>query len=71
MPMIRVEMFPGRTTEQKRAFAKAVTEAFVTHCNGTPQSVQIVFQDVAKDDWATAGKLASDPVEAAPKSKSA
>ena len=71
MPMIKVELFPGRTTDQKRAFAKAVTEAFVTHCNGTPQSVQIIFQDVAKEDWATAGRLASDPVEAAPKSKSA
>ena len=61
MPMIRVEMFPGRTIDQKRAFAKAVTEAFVTHCKGTPHSVQIVFQDVPKEDWATAGKLASDP----------
>jgi 4-oxalocrotonate tautomerase len=71
MPMIKVEMFPGRTKEQKRAFAKAVTEAFVTHCNGTPQSVQIIFQDVAKEDWATAGKLASDPVEASPVSKTA
>lgn len=71
MPMIKVEMFPGRTKDQKRAFAKAVTEAFVTHCGGTPQSVQIIFQDVAKEDWATAGKLASDPAEAAPAAKSA
>lgn len=61
MPMIRVEMFPGRTTEQKRAFAKAVTDAFAQTCGGNAQSVQIVFQDVSRDDWATAGKLASDP----------
>ena len=59
MPMIRVELFPGRTTEQKAAFAQAVTDAFVTHCKGTPESVQIVFQDVARSDWAMAGKLAS------------
>ena len=64
MPMIRVEMFPGRTAEQKRAFAKAVTDAFVQTCGGTPQSVQIVFQDVSKDDWATAGRLASDAATA-------
>lgn len=60
MPMIRVEMFPGRTPEQKREFAKAVTESFVKICGGTPQSVQIVFQDVDRGDWATAGKLAAD-----------
>lgn len=60
MPMIKVEMYPGRTVEQKRAFAKAITESFVTICGGTPQSVHVVFQDVAKSDWAIAGVLGSD-----------
>ncbi len=60
--MIHVEMFAGRTGDQKREFAKAVTDAFVHTCGGTPQSVQIVFTDVAKADWAVAGALASDPV---------
>lgn len=60
MPMIRVEMFPGRTKEQRARFAEAVTASFVELCGGTPESVQIVFQEVSRDDWATAGKLASD-----------
>ena len=60
MPMIRVELYPGRTADQKRRFAKAVTEAFVEICGSTPESVQVVFQDVKKEDWATAGALASD-----------
>lgn len=59
MPMIRVEMFPGRTSEQKQMFAAAVTEKFVEICGGTRQSVQIVFTEVARDDWATAGWLSS------------
>jgi 4-oxalocrotonate tautomerase len=59
MPMISVEMFPGRTSEQKQRFAAAVTDGFVEICGGTRQSVQIVFVEVAKDDWATAGTLAS------------
>ena len=66
MPMIRIEMYPGRTTDQKRAFAKAVTESFVTICGGTPQSVQIVFQEIEKADWATAGALASDAAASPP-----
>jgi len=60
MPMIRVEMFPGRTQEQKAAFARAVTDAFVSICGGTPESVHIVYRDVPRTDWAVAGKLASD-----------
>lgn len=59
MPIIRVEMFDGRSREQKEKFARAVTEDFVSICGGTPQSVQVVFSDVSRDDWATAGTLAS------------
>jgi len=61
MPMIRVEMYEGRTPEQKRACAEAMTRAFVETCGGVPEAVQIVFTDVARHDWATAGRLASDP----------
>lgn len=67
MPMIRVELLAGRTAQQKRDFAKAVTDSFVAICGSTPQAVQIVFQDVAKDDWATAGRLLSDPPDPAPR----
>jgi 4-oxalocrotonate tautomerase len=58
--MIRVEMFEGRTAEQKRVLAKALTDAFISTAGGTPEQVHIVMTDVAKDDWAVAGKLCSD-----------
>ncbi len=60
MPMIRVEMFAGRTPEQKSALVKALTEAFVSTAGGTPQAVQVILQDVEKSSWATAGVLASE-----------
>lgn len=60
MPMIRVEMYEGRTVEQKRNLAKALTDSFCETCNGTPESVQIVIQDIAKEDWAAGGVLAVD-----------
>lgn len=63
MPVIRIEMFEGRSVDQKRACAEAVTKAWVDTCGGTPSSVTIIFDDVAKSDWATAGRLASDPKE--------
>jgi len=60
MPMIRVEMYKGRTRDQKRALARELTEAFNRACGGTPQSVQVVIAEVDKEDWATAGVLAVD-----------
>ena len=61
MPVIRIEMFEGRTVDQKRACAAAVTKAFIDTCGGKPASVTIIFADVAKSDWAASGRLASDP----------
>jgi len=62
MPIIKVDMFTGRTREQKRALARELTEAFVRAVGGKPESVTIVFQDVAKEDWAVAGALMADKV---------
>lgn len=60
MPMIRVEMLPGRSLEQKRDYAKAVTElsAEILGCSTT--AVSIVFTEVEREDWATGGVLVSD-----------
>jgi len=70
MPVIHVEMFAGRSREQKEKFARAITDSFVSICGGTPQSVQVIFSDIAKDDWATAGTLASTPAPEKPAAKS-
>jgi 4-oxalocrotonate tautomerase len=60
MPTIHVELFEGRTLEQKRAYAKALTEATVQTLGSEPESVEIIFTDVKKHDWATGGVLWSD-----------
>jgi len=60
MPIIRIEMFKGRTREKKRELARELTDAFVRVCGGTPESVTIVMQDVDKTDWAVAGTLMAD-----------
>jgi 4-oxalocrotonate tautomerase len=60
MPTIRVEMFEGRTPEQKRDFVKALTEAAVKTLGSSPDSVDVILTDIKKSDWATAGQLWSD-----------
>ncbi len=60
MPTIRVELFAGRSVEQKRALAAALTEAAVRTLGGSADSVDVLFFDIARQDWATAGVLWSD-----------
>jgi 4-oxalocrotonate tautomerase len=61
MPTINVQMFDGRSNEQKRAFIKAVTEATCSTLGCGAESVDIIIEEVKRENWATAGKLWSDP----------
>jgi 4-oxalocrotonate tautomerase len=66
MPTIRVEMFEGRTPEQKRALVAALTDACVRTLGSAPDSVDILLYDIAKQDWATGGTLWSERSATAP-----
>jgi len=59
MPVVIVEMWEGRTLEQKRQLARDLTEAFVKI--GTPaEAVHIILKEHPKSCWAQGGKLASE-----------
>jgi len=60
MPTIRVELMEGRTPEQKKELAKALTDATCKTLGSKPESVDILFFDVRKHDWATGGVLWSE-----------
>jgi 4-oxalocrotonate tautomerase len=66
MPTLHVELFAGRSVEQKRALAAALTEACVKTLGGSPDGVDIIFRDVERHDWATGGRLWSDPAPPQP-----
>ena len=57
MPTIRVELMEGRTVEQKRALASALTRAVVETLGGKAESVDVLFFDIRRHDWATGGEL--------------
>ena len=67
MPTIRVEMFEGRSPEQKRAMVAAITEACVRTLGVSPESVDILLFELAKQDWATGGVLWSEKGATPPK----
>jgi len=60
MPIVRVEMWEGRTHAQKAELARVITEAVVTIALTTPEATIVVFDDIAKENWASGGILASD-----------
>jgi len=68
MPTIKVELFAGRTVEQKRALAQALTEATVRTLGTPADSVDVMFFDIQRQDWATGGVLWSDKSAAPPPS---
>jgi 4-oxalocrotonate tautomerase len=60
MPTIRVEMFEGRTAEQKKNLVKALTDAVVETLGGKPDAVDVILYDIKPSEWATGGELWSE-----------
>ncbi|MAI91242.1 tautomerase family protein [Ponticaulis sp.] len=59
MPIIQMNMVEGRTSEQKAAVAKAVTDAVVETLNVPAKSVRIMIVDLKKDGFYVAGDLSA------------
>jgi 4-oxalocrotonate tautomerase len=59
MPVVTIEMWAGRTVEQKKQLVGDLTGCFVKM--GIPaDAVHIIIKDVPKHNWATGGKLVSE-----------
>lgn len=60
MPIVRVEMWPGRTAEIKRKMARELTDVVARNTGCPPQAVTVLFSEVEKENWAIGGSLASE-----------
>ena len=60
MPIVRVEMWPGRTQAQKAELARAITDAVVNIARTVPEETIVIFQEVPRESWAKGGVLASE-----------
>lgn len=61
MPKYHLHMFEGRTLEQKRKLVEEVTRVTVETLGVAAESVDIMITELKRENWATAGKLLSDP----------
>ena len=59
MPVVTVEMWQGRTIEQKKQLVEDITEAFVK-IGTAREKVTVILKDNSKHNWGEGGKLASE-----------
>lgn len=55
MPIISISLYPGRSKEQKDAFAKAITDAAVKILNTKSEHIIVTYDERPKEDWFMAG----------------
>lgn len=57
MPFLTVRMLAGRSSEQKRALVRDLTNAVSRNLNVEPDRVNVVIHEVEPGNWAIGGKL--------------
>lgn len=63
MPIVRVELCPGRTHEQKAQYVSEVTRLTAEVLKCAPESVAVIFSEIPGHDWASGGRFFSTPAE--------
>jgi 4-oxalocrotonate tautomerase len=56
MPIIAVSLYPGRTKEEKVAFADAITEAAIQILKTKREHIIITYDERPQENWFIAGK---------------
>ncbi len=60
MPTVQVYWYEGRTQEQKKELAVAITEAVARIGKIPPEATHVIYHDMKKSDWAQGGVMASE-----------
>lgn len=59
MPIVKIDLWEGRTEEQKEKLIASVTKAVCESIGCPSQAVEILIQDYKKSDWGIDGKPAN------------
>lgn len=60
MPMVQVEMFEGRTLEQKKDMVREVTEALCKTIGCEREAVTIIIREMSRQNLGKGGQLFSE-----------
>lgn len=60
MPTMHIELFAGRSPEQKSELVAALTRETCRVLGCEPGAIDIILIDIPRENWATGGKLWSE-----------
>jgi 4-oxalocrotonate tautomerase len=60
MPIVRINMFEGRSLDQKRRMADEVSKIVADICDVQQEGVHVLFEEMSRDSWARGGTLHRD-----------
>jgi 4-oxalocrotonate tautomerase len=60
LPIINVNMLPGRTLDQKRELVRELTDAFVRTCGSKTENVRVLITETPGEHWGIGGELVAD-----------
>ena len=58
MPIVRIELWPGRDTATKEKLIKKITQDVSEIAKCPTEAVTVVIQDIPKENWGIAGEQA-------------
>lgn len=59
MPYIQVDMWEGRSRDQKAELVRELTDSMHRICGSPAEHVTVVIREHGRDNWADAGHLSS------------
>jgi 4-oxalocrotonate tautomerase len=59
MPLVTIEMLPGRSDETKAKMAQAVADAMVSIGGGSRDHCWVIFRETTAENWAIGGDMLS------------
>jgi 4-oxalocrotonate tautomerase len=66
MPIVRIDLLEGRTTERKADLIRRVTEAVVAALDVRPEQVRVLLSEVPPEHWAIGGRTIAERAASAP-----
>lgn len=60
MPIIQAHILEGRSSEQKRALIRSITEAVVKSLDVPAESVRVIVSEMEKDAYGIGGRTAKE-----------
>lgn len=60
MPVVTVQMYDGRTIDQKRELVKGITDVMVRVTGVKAEGVHVIIDEVKRENWSIDGLLWPD-----------